>query len=164
MRIIHCRIYLFHSPKCSICLSFPLQMVTMTHCSCTFCESCFKKYFSSVIKEKNIVHIVCPLCNLPDVRGGRREESMEYFSLLDTQVWSFFYLVPDSLKYRPYEIEYRIWLTVNVFVSVDQVLFRPRDPWAFPEEAQRPGTARNAQLPLVCTCKFHHSQIIYNDV
>lgn len=62
-------------------------MITMTHCSCTFCESCFKAYFSSVIKEKSIEHAVCPLCNEPDVRAaGRREESMEYFNLLDTQV------------------------------------------------------------------------------
>ncbi|KTF94900.1 hypothetical protein cypCar_00025360, partial [Cyprinus carpio] len=70
-----------------------MEMVTMTHCSCTFCESCFKKYFSSVIKEKNIVHVVCPLCNLPDVQRGRREESMEYFSLLDTQIR--YYLDPQ---------------------------------------------------------------------
>ncbi|XP_065132453.1 uncharacterized protein [Paramisgurnus dabryanus] len=69
------------------------RMITMTHCSCTFCESCFKKYFSSVIKEKSIVYAVCPLCNLPDVRGGRREDTMEYFSLLDTQIR--YYLDPQ---------------------------------------------------------------------
>lgn len=45
------------------------------------------------------------------------------------------------------------------FVCVDQVLFGPSDPRALPEEAQRPGTTGNAQLPLVCTCKFHHLQI-----
>ncbi|KAI4874674.1 hypothetical protein NFI96_034602, partial [Prochilodus magdalenae] len=79
--------YLSHDcPICQEQMSFS-KMVTMTHCSCTFCESCFKAYFSSVIKEKSIVHAVCPLCNQPDVRGaGRREESMEYFSLLDTQI------------------------------------------------------------------------------
>ncbi|XP_048020218.1 uncharacterized protein si:dkey-181m9.8 [Megalobrama amblycephala] len=85
--------YLCHDcPICQEQVSFN-RMVTMTHCSCTFCESCFKKYFSSVIKEKNIVHAVCPLCNLPDVRGGRREDSMEYFSLLDTQIR--YYLDPQ---------------------------------------------------------------------
>ncbi|KAL7851635.1 hypothetical protein AOLI_G00219910 [Acnodon oligacanthus] len=79
--------YLSHDcPICQEQMSFS-KMITMTHCSCTFCESCFKAYFSSVIKEKSIVHAVCPLCNQPDVRGaGRREESMEYFSLLDTQI------------------------------------------------------------------------------
>ncbi|XP_051552986.1 uncharacterized protein si:dkey-181m9.8 [Myxocyprinus asiaticus] len=85
--------YLSHDcPICQEQVSFN-RMITMTHCSCSFCESCFKKYFSSVIKEKSIVHAVCPLCNLPDVRGGRREESMEYFSLLDTQIR--YYLDPQ---------------------------------------------------------------------
>ncbi|TRY84160.1 hypothetical protein DNTS_026055, partial [Danionella cerebrum] len=84
--------YLCHDcPICQEQVSFN-RMITMTHCSCTFCESCFKKYFSSVIKEKNIVHAVCPLCNLPDVRAGRREDTMEYFSLLDTQIR--YYLEP----------------------------------------------------------------------
>ncbi|XP_051990618.1 E3 ubiquitin-protein ligase RNF31-like isoform X2 [Xyrauchen texanus] len=78
--------YLSHDcPICQEQVSFN-RMITMTHCSCTFCVSCFKKYFSSVIKEKCIVHAVCPICNLPDLRGGHREESMEYFSLLDTQI------------------------------------------------------------------------------
>ncbi|XP_066508462.1 uncharacterized protein [Hoplias malabaricus] len=79
--------YLSHDcPICQEQMSFS-KMITMTHCSCTFCENCFKAYFSSVIKEKSIVYAVCPLCNQPDVRGaGRREESMEYFSLLDTQI------------------------------------------------------------------------------
>ncbi|XP_051556304.1 uncharacterized protein LOC127442368 isoform X3 [Myxocyprinus asiaticus] len=77
--------YLSHDcPICQEQVSFN-RMITMTHCSCTFCESCFKKYFSSVIKEKCIVHAVCPICNLPDLRGGHREESVEYFSLLETQ-------------------------------------------------------------------------------
>ncbi|XP_060729774.1 uncharacterized protein si:dkey-181m9.8 isoform X1 [Tachysurus vachellii] len=79
--------YLSHvCPICQEQVSFS-KMITMTHCSCTFCESCFKAYFSSVIKEKSINYAVCPLCNEPDMRTvGRREESMEYFSLLDTQI------------------------------------------------------------------------------
>ncbi|XP_062843862.1 E3 ubiquitin-protein ligase RNF31 [Trichomycterus rosablanca] len=79
--------YLTHDcPICREQMSFS-KMITMTHCSCTFCETCFKAYFSSVIKEKSIEHAVCPMCNEPDVRGaGRREESMEYFNLLDTKI------------------------------------------------------------------------------
>ncbi|MCI4390533.1 hypothetical protein PGIGA_G00123640 [Pangasianodon gigas] len=79
--------YLSHDcPICQEQASFS-KMITMTHCSCTFCESCFKAYFSSVIKEKSIDYAVCPMCNEPDVRtAGRREESMEYFNLLDTQI------------------------------------------------------------------------------
>lgn len=79
--------YLSHDcPICREQVSFS-KMITMTHCSCTFCESCFKAYFFSVIKEKSIEHAVCPLCNKPDVcESGRREESMEYFNLLDTKI------------------------------------------------------------------------------
>ncbi|KAM9439170.1 uncharacterized protein Hap1MRO34_026512 isoform 2-T2 [Clarias gariepinus] len=79
--------YLSHvCPICQEQVSFS-KMITMTHCSCTFCECCFKAYFSSVIKEKSIDYAVCPLCNEPDVRAaGRREESVEYFSLLDTKI------------------------------------------------------------------------------
>ncbi|XP_028833652.1 uncharacterized protein LOC114788884 isoform X2 [Denticeps clupeoides] len=79
--------YLSHEcPICQehVCFS---KIITMTHCSCAFCENCFKAYFSSVIKEKSIVHAVCPLCNKPDVRGAHgTEESAEYFSLLDTKI------------------------------------------------------------------------------
>lgn len=60
----------------------------MTHCPCAFCESCFKAYFSQAIKEKSIVHVVCPLCGQPDMHQsqGGVEEALDYFSLLDTQV------------------------------------------------------------------------------
>ncbi|XP_030630408.1 uncharacterized protein LOC115812065 [Chanos chanos] len=83
--------------ECPICqeqVSFS-KMITMTHCSCAFCEQCFKTYFSSVIKEKSIVFAVCPICNQPDIRGaGRMEESMDYFNLLDTQIKH--YLEPQT--------------------------------------------------------------------
>ncbi|XP_031419004.1 uncharacterized protein si:dkey-181m9.8 isoform X2 [Clupea harengus] len=89
--------YLSHEcPICQeqVCFS---KIITMTHCSCAFCESCFKAYFSSVIKEKSIVHAVCPLCNHPDVRGAQcLEESVEYFSLLDTQIRH--YLDPETYE------------------------------------------------------------------
>ncbi|XP_062375839.1 uncharacterized protein si:dkey-181m9.8 isoform X2 [Sardina pilchardus] len=93
--------YLSHEcPICQeqVCFS---KMITMTHCSCALCESCFKAYFSSVIKEKNIVHAVCPLCNKPDVRGPQSmEESMEYFSLLDTQIRHYLDLETHELFQR----------------------------------------------------------------
>ncbi|KAG7455400.1 hypothetical protein MATL_G00256280 [Megalops atlanticus] len=79
--------YLSH--ECPICreqVSFS-KIITMTHCSCAFCESCFKAYFSSVIKEKSITSVVCPICNRPDIHGpGCMEEAMDYFNLLDTQI------------------------------------------------------------------------------
>ncbi|XP_064202225.1 uncharacterized protein si:dkey-181m9.8 isoform X1 [Anguilla rostrata] len=87
--------YLSH--ECPICrdqVSFS-KIITMTHCPCAFCESCFRAYFSSVIKEKSIASVVCPLCNRPDVRGpGAMGEAMDYFSLLDTQIRH--YLDPET--------------------------------------------------------------------
>ncbi|KAI5616909.1 hypothetical protein C0J50_23497 [Silurus asotus] len=95
--------YLSHDcPICQEQVSFS-KMITMTHCLCTFCECCFKAYFSSVIKEKSIDYAVCPLCNEPDVRAaGHREESMEYFSLLDTQCQDAFNDFQIHLQIRHY--------------------------------------------------------------
>ncbi|XP_078396775.1 uncharacterized protein LOC144679827 isoform X1 [Cetorhinus maximus] len=79
--------YLSHEcPICSDHVSFS-KIVTMTHCSCSFCKDCFKNYFSSVIKEKNIVNIVCPMCSTPDLKSHHlQEDNMEYFNLLDIQI------------------------------------------------------------------------------
>ncbi|XP_071770167.2 E3 ubiquitin-protein ligase RNF31 [Centroberyx gerrardi] len=79
----------FLTHNCPICqdqVSFS-KIITMTHCSCCLCQSCFKAYFSTAIKEKSIDQLVCPMCSRPEVRGqGGMEESMDYFNLLDTQI------------------------------------------------------------------------------
>ncbi|XP_067831514.1 uncharacterized protein si:dkey-181m9.8 isoform X2 [Heptranchias perlo] len=79
--------YLSH--ECPICreqVSFS-KIVTMIHCSCSFCEDCFKNYFSTVIKEKSIVNVVCPMCNIPDLKSHQLQEDItEYFNLLDIQI------------------------------------------------------------------------------
>lgn len=59
----------------------------MTHCSCFLCQTCFKTFFTTAIKERSVDQLVCPQCGRPEVRGqGGLEESMDYFNLLDTQV------------------------------------------------------------------------------
>lgn len=69
----------------SLCVS--PQIITMTHCSCFLCQTCFKMFFTTAIKERNVDQLVCPQCGRPEVRGqGGLEESMDYFNLLDTQV------------------------------------------------------------------------------
>uniref|UniRef100_A0A674NH75 E3 ubiquitin-protein ligase RNF31-like n=1 Tax=Takifugu rubripes TaxID=31033 RepID=A0A674NH75_TAKRU len=82
----------FLSHSCPICqeqVSFS-QIITMTHCSCFLCQTCFKTFFSSAIKEKSIDLLVCPQCGKPEVKDpGRMEESMDYFNLLDTQIRHF---------------------------------------------------------------------------
>ncbi|XP_035531769.1 E3 ubiquitin-protein ligase RNF31-like [Morone saxatilis] len=79
--------FLTHScPICQDQVSFS-KIITMTHCSCFLCQTCFKTFFSAAIKEKSIDQLVCPQCGRPEVRGqGGMEESMDYFNLLDTQI------------------------------------------------------------------------------
>ncbi|KAM3928914.1 E3 ubiquitin-protein ligase RNF31-like [Leptodactylus fuscus] len=75
--------------ECPICCEqFPYsKFVNMTHCKCSFCEMCFIHHFSAVIKEKSIIHVVCPICKKPDLeKEGNSEESREFFNLLDTQI------------------------------------------------------------------------------
>ncbi|XP_068605071.1 E3 ubiquitin-protein ligase RNF31 [Brachionichthys hirsutus] len=69
----------------------PGQMIiTMTHCSCFLCQTCFKTFFSSAIKEKSVNQLVCPQCGKPEIKGhGELEESVDYFNLLDTQIRHF---------------------------------------------------------------------------
>ncbi|KAF3857556.1 hypothetical protein F7725_010757 [Dissostichus mawsoni] len=69
---------------CPLCQE---QIISMTHCSCFLCESCFKAFFSSAIKEKSIDQLTCPQCGRPEVRG--QGGGMEYFNLLDTQIRHF---------------------------------------------------------------------------
>ncbi|KAM4705572.1 E3 ubiquitin-protein ligase RNF31-like [Rhinophrynus dorsalis] len=79
--------YLSH--ECHICCNqYPFsKFVTMTHCCCSLCESCFINYFTTVIKEKSIIYVVCPLCKKPDLeKGGNTEDTVEFFNLLDTQI------------------------------------------------------------------------------
>ncbi|XP_033969755.1 uncharacterized protein si:dkey-181m9.8 isoform X2 [Trematomus bernacchii] len=55
-------------PLCQEQVTFS-KIISMTHCSCFLCESCFKAFFSSAIKEKSIDQLTCPQCGRPEVRG-----------------------------------------------------------------------------------------------
>ncbi|XP_069813512.1 E3 ubiquitin-protein ligase RNF31-like isoform X2 [Dendropsophus ebraccatus] len=96
--------YLSH--ECQICCEkYPYsKFVKMTHCNCSFCEKCFIHHFSSVIKEKSIIHVVCPICGKPDLENeGNTEESMEYFNLLDTQIHHYL----DSATHELFQCKLR---------------------------------------------------------
>ncbi|XP_038134005.1 E3 ubiquitin-protein ligase RNF31-like isoform X4 [Cyprinodon tularosa] len=86
----------FLTHTCPICreqVSFS-KMITMTHCSCFLCQSCFTSSFSVAIRERSVDQLTCPQCGKPDLRGQKvQEESMDYFNLLDTQIRHF--LPPD---------------------------------------------------------------------
>ncbi|TDH06400.1 hypothetical protein EPR50_G00133110 [Perca flavescens] len=72
-------------PLCQDQVSFS-KIITMTHCSCFLCQTCFKTFFSAAIKERSIDQLVCPQCGRPEVKG---HAGMEYFNLLDTQIRHF---------------------------------------------------------------------------
>ncbi|XP_071348871.1 E3 ubiquitin-protein ligase RNF31 isoform X3 [Trachinotus anak] len=82
--------FLTHScPICQDQVTFT-KIITMTHCSCFLCQTCFKTFFSAAIKERSIDQLVCPQCGRPEVKGqGGMEECMDYFNLLDTQIRHF---------------------------------------------------------------------------
>uniref|UniRef100_A0A3B5MQT8 Uncharacterized protein n=1 Tax=Xiphophorus couchianus TaxID=32473 RepID=A0A3B5MQT8_9TELE len=86
----------FLTHTCPICrdqVSFS-KIITMTHCSCFLCQSCFTSCFSVTIKERAVHQLTCPQCGQPEIRSqGALEESMDYFNLLDTQIRHF--LPPD---------------------------------------------------------------------
>ncbi|KAM4728712.1 E3 ubiquitin-protein ligase RNF31 isoform 2-T2 [Anableps anableps] len=86
----------FLTHTCPIChdqVSFS-KIITMTHCSCFLCQSCFTSCFSVAIKERAVHQLTCPQCGQPEIRGqGALEDSMDYFNLLDTQIRHF--LSPD---------------------------------------------------------------------
>ncbi|XP_058510116.1 E3 ubiquitin-protein ligase RNF31 isoform X2 [Solea solea] len=76
-------------PICQDQVTFS-KIITMTHCSCFLCQTCFKSFFSAAIKERSVDQLVCPQCGRPEVRGhGKLEEAMDYFNLLDTQIRHF---------------------------------------------------------------------------
>ncbi|CAL8347779.1 unnamed protein product [Merluccius merluccius] len=82
--------YLSHTcPICQEQVTFS-KIVTMTHCQCALCASCFKAYFTTAIKERTVDKLVCPLCSRPDIRGKQgMGDAMDYFNLLDTQIRHF---------------------------------------------------------------------------
>ncbi|KAM4556131.1 E3 ubiquitin-protein ligase RNF31 isoform 1-T1 [Fundulus diaphanus] len=86
----------FLTHTCPIChdqVSFS-KIITMTHCSCFLCRTCFTSFFSVAIKERSVDQLTCPQCGQPEIRGrGALGESMDYFNLLDTQIRHF--LPPD---------------------------------------------------------------------
>lgn len=125
--------------------SLILQIITMTHCSCFLCQTCFKTFFSSAIKEKSVDQLVCPQCGKPEVRGqGRMEELMDYFSLLDTQVSS------PGASVGPVAPGFRL---PGLCVCADSPLPAASRARAVSEETQRSSPAGDAQLQMVFSRK-----------
>ncbi|XP_074616900.1 E3 ubiquitin-protein ligase RNF31-like isoform X2 [Acropora palmata] len=69
---------------CPLCLEQkPMsQMVTFLHCQDRVCGECVNKFVTITIKDKNILHLVCPVCGKPE---NLEDEAVanEYFNHFD---------------------------------------------------------------------------------
>ena len=41
-------------------------MVTMLHCLCSVCKTCFMRHYTMMAQEKNIANFNCLVCSQPD--------------------------------------------------------------------------------------------------
>ena len=62
-------------------------MVTFLHCQDRVCGECVNKFVTITIKDKNILHLVCPVCGKPE---NLEDEAVanEYFNHFDILVIS----------------------------------------------------------------------------
>ena len=67
---------------------FSPQMVTLLHCQDRVCRDCVSRYITITIKDKNILHLVCPCCGEP---GNLDDEAVatEYFNNFDILVKNY---------------------------------------------------------------------------
>ena len=63
------------------------QMVIFLHCQDRVCQECVNNFVTITIKDKNILHLVCPVCGRPD---NLEDEAVanEYFNHFDILVIS----------------------------------------------------------------------------
>ena len=80
-------------------VNFSPQMLTFFHCQDRVCRDCASRYITFIIKDKNILHLVCPLCGEP---GNLDDEAVatEYFNNFDILVKNCsLWPVETDLKY-----------------------------------------------------------------
>ena len=61
-----------------------IQLQTNLNCQCQQCAECMSQYFEVTIKQKHLRHLVCPICDKPNLEGGIVHE--DYFSNLSVLV------------------------------------------------------------------------------
>ena len=65
-------------------------MVTFLHCQDRVCQDCVSQYVTTTIKDKNILHLVCPVCGKPENLDDEAVAA-EYFNNFDimVKIWIF---------------------------------------------------------------------------
>lgn len=70
-------------------MHFSPQMVTLLHCQDRVCAECVSRYITITIKDKNILHLVCPVCGEPKNLDDEAVAT-DYFNNFDILVKSYF--------------------------------------------------------------------------
>ncbi|GFU90013.1 e3 ubiquitin-protein ligase RNF31 [Trichonephila clavipes] len=73
----------FLQQECLLCAGhFPVShMVSMVHCPHKACRECIRAYFTVQIRDRNIMELLCPFCNEPDIFD--EDIAQDYFNHLD---------------------------------------------------------------------------------
>lgn len=59
-------------------------MVSMVNCTHRACKDCLKAYFTIQIRDRNIMELICPFCNEPDLTDD--DIASDYFNHMDLLV------------------------------------------------------------------------------
>ncbi|CAL1281183.1 unnamed protein product [Larinioides sclopetarius] len=73
----------FLQQDCLLCAGkYPVsQMISMVHCPHKACRECIRAYFTVQIRDRNIMELLCPFCNEPDIFD--EDIAQDYFNHLD---------------------------------------------------------------------------------
>lgn len=73
----------FLQQECELCAAnYPVsQMISLLNCVHKSCKECLKAYFTIQIRDRNIMELLCPFCNEPDLTD--EDVELNYFNHLD---------------------------------------------------------------------------------
>lgn len=73
----------FLQQECELCAAnYPIsQMVSLLNCVHRACKECLKAYFTIQIRDRNIMELLCPFCNEPDLSD--EDVELNYFNNID---------------------------------------------------------------------------------
>uniref|UniRef100_T1JM07 RING-type domain-containing protein n=1 Tax=Strigamia maritima TaxID=126957 RepID=T1JM07_STRMM len=73
----------FLQQDCELCYGkYPMRMmISMLNCVHRCCQSCAKNYYSIQIRDRNIMDVICPFCDQPDLTDD--DIATDYFTNLD---------------------------------------------------------------------------------
>ena len=60
-------------------------MITFLHCQHSVCQDCVTQFITITIRDKNIMHLVCPVCGKPENLDDEAVAT-EYFNNFDIMV------------------------------------------------------------------------------